>query len=100
MLGKPPTARHSHSINFISKLGIVVIYGGRNDTLGKFPVLSDVWLIKLHNMNYQEVLIGGLNMPNPRCSHASFVNETELIICGGQGEGFRYLKDIEKVNFD
>jgi hypothetical protein len=30
--GRAPPPRYSHSIDFVSKLGIVVIYGGRNDS--------------------------------------------------------------------
>lgn len=100
MIGKHPPPRHGHTIDFIPKLGIVVIYGGRNDSLGAHPILGDLWLIRLHSMEYQNVLVGGSNMPNPRCNHCSFVNGTELIVCGGQGDGFRFLKDLEKINLN
>ena len=51
-------------------------------------------------MEYQEVKIGGFNLPNPRCSHTSYVHGTQLIICGGLGQEFKYLKDIEKIELD
>lgn len=73
MSGQAPPARHSHTLNYVPKLGIVVIYGGRNDALGSNPILGDLWLITLANMEYQHVLIGGFSMPNPRYSHSSFV---------------------------
>ena len=95
MKGQAPPARHSHTMNYISKLGFVVIYGGRNDDLPSSPILSDLWLICLANMEYYRVLIGGCNLPNPRCCHTSFVLGSELVICGGLGEGYKYLKDIE-----
>ena len=42
-----------HTINFISFLSFVVIYGGRNDYNINAPVLSDLWIIKLENLEYQ-----------------------------------------------
>ena len=95
MKGQAPPARHSHTMDYISKLAMVAIYGGRNDEATSSPILSDLWLISLANMEYQRVLVGGLNLPSPRCCHTSFVQGSELIICGGLGAGYRYLKDIE-----
>ena len=100
MSGQAPPARHSHTLNYVPKLGIVVIYGGRNDALGAKPILGDLWLITLANMEYHQVLIGGFSMPNPRYCHSSFVYGSELAICGGLCEGFKYLKDIEMIELD
>ena len=73
MRGQAPPARHGHTLNYVPKLGIVVIYGGRNDARGSDPILGDLWLITLANMEYHRVLVGGFSLPNPRYCHSSFV---------------------------
>lgn len=50
--GQQPQARFMHSINCVSNLSFVVIYGGRNDFNIKAPVLSDLWIIKLDSLEY------------------------------------------------
>lgn len=52
MMGKPPPERHSCSLTFMPKLGQVAIIGGRNDKCNKNPVLSDIWIINLSNLEY------------------------------------------------
>ena len=52
MLGKPPPQRHSNTLTFMPKLGQIIIVGGRNDQCNRNPVLNDIWLITLHNMEY------------------------------------------------
>lgn len=54
-VGMKPPPRHSHTMNFMPKLGVVVIYGGRNDQMKNTPILGDVWMLKLHNMEYQKL---------------------------------------------
>ena len=81
-VGAPPAARYMHSVDYIPDLGIVVVYGGRND-FEKNPVLNDVYALKLYNLEWVRVMVGGKILAIPRCNHCSLVNGTELIICGG-----------------
>ena len=81
--GSPPPARYMHSIDYVPKLGLVAIHGGRNDSNPSAPILDDLWVIRLWNMEYVRVQVGGRFPPGPRCNHCSFVNESEIIICGG-----------------
>ena len=81
-LGVSPAARYMHSLDYIADLGIVVVYGGRND-FEKNPVLNDVYALKLYNLEWIRVMVGGRILAIPRCNHSSLVNGTELIICGG-----------------
>ena len=74
MLGKPPPKRHSSTLTFMPKLGQMVIVGGRNDQSSGSPVLNDIWLITLSNMEYHQVKIGGENIPIPRSNHQAIVN--------------------------
>jgi hypothetical protein len=53
MKGKAPPPRHSHTIDYVPRLGIVVIYGGREDNNATVSILSDIWIITLHNMEYK-----------------------------------------------
>ena len=100
MTGRSPPARYMHSIDYIARLGLVAIYGGRDDTLPDHPILDDLWVIKLFNMEYLRVQVGGSAKPSPRCNHCSFVNGSELIVCGGQGAGFKLSKAVEKIELD
>ena len=82
--GEAPCARYMHTMNHIPNLNQVVLYGGRNDFLPKGQILGDIFLLKLHSMEWVKVLVGGDLIPSERCNHSALVNGTELIICGGQ----------------
>jgi hypothetical protein len=51
-------------------------------------------------MEYHQVKIGGDHIPIPRSNHSAIVNETQVIICGGLGFHFDYLKDVQVLEFD
>ena len=51
-------------------------------------------------MEYVRVQVGGSVKPSPRCCHTSFVNGSELIVCGGQGAGFKLSKGIDRIELD
>ena len=53
--GKPPPCRYMHTIDYVSQIGLVAIYGGRDDARTKQPIIDDLWVIKLHSMEYLEV---------------------------------------------
>jgi hypothetical protein len=63
-----------HSFDYLPTLSMAVIYGGRNDLNINAPVLSDLWILKLYNLEYQKVQVGGDYLPVPRCSHVSLIN--------------------------
>ena len=57
-------------------LSLLIMFGGRNDFSNNSvdkAVLSDVWLLKLHNFEYQEVKIGGICSSSGRYGHSSVV---------------------------
>lgn len=89
-----------HTINYVPKLSLVTLYGGRNDSKKDAPILSDLWILKLSNLEWVKVQIGGPNFPTPRCNHTVFVQGTELIILGGQGENYKLRKDVERIQLE
>ena len=89
-----------HTTNYVPKLSLVTIYGGRNDERKDSPIFSDLWILKLSNMEYIKVQIGGVNYPTARCNHSSFVHGTELIILGGQGDNYKLRKDVERIQLE
>lgn len=74
-IGQAPEARYQHAMAYIPNLSLVVIHGGRNDKR-KIPIFDDLWLIKLHNLEYVRVQIGGARYMTPRCNHCAFINES------------------------
>ena len=44
-----------HTISFMPKLNFVAIYGGRNDMNLETVILSDLWVLKLHNLEWVRV---------------------------------------------
>lgn len=98
--GQPPPPRYSHTIDFVPKLGIVVIAGGRNDDNIGMPVLDDLWIIKIASLEYQRLTHSGRVPASPRCGHCSFVHGSELLICGGQSTNFAFTKNIIHIELD
>lgn len=88
-----------HTMDHCMKNNFVVLYGGRNDML-QGPILSDLWILKLDSLEWVEAKVGGNYLPIPRFNHASFMNDTELIICGGQNRDFSYEKDYLTIELD
>ena len=48
-----------HSINYIHKIGKVVVYGGRNDFLTNNHIMEDIYCLKVHNMEWVKCKISG-----------------------------------------
>lgn len=78
----------------------VALFGGRNDKSTQAPILDDFWLLKLHNLEWLKVQIGGEVAPIPRCFCATFVNGKEIVVLGGQTEGFKPCKSLEILQLD
>jgi len=98
-LGKPPPARYMHTMDYVAASNIVVVYGGRND-FSAGTVLSDLWVLRLCDLEWIEAKVGGPHLPIARCNHSSVVNGTELVICGGQTQYFGLHKDVITIELD
>ena len=97
--GKPPPARYMHTMDYVAASNIVVVYGGRND-FSAGTVLSDLWVLRLCDLEWIEAKVGGPHLPIARCNHTSVVNGTELVICGGQTHNFGLHKDMITIELD
>lgn len=53
--GEGPCPRYMHTSNFMPKLGLFIIYGGRNDFLPKMQILNDMFVLKLHTLEWTKV---------------------------------------------
>jgi hypothetical protein len=51
-------------------------------------------------MEYINVHVSGKILPQPRFNHCSYVNGSEIIICGGQGLKFKHIKSIVTIELD
>ena len=81
-----PPPRYMHTINYISDLSILVIYGGRDDKGDKSNggvVLNDVWILKLDRLEYLKLKLGGEIISTGRFSHSSLACGSQLIVIGG-----------------
>jgi|TARA_B110000285_G_scaffold98912_1_gene112753 hypothetical protein len=54
-IGAPPEPRFMHTISFVPRLSVVTLYGGRNDAKKDAPILSDLWILKLSNLEWVKV---------------------------------------------
>lgn len=80
-------------------LSLVCIHGGRDDQC-KPPIFDDVWILRLHNMEYVRVQIGGMRYSTPRCNHGAFVEGSQLVVFGGQNDKFMLQKSVEMFELD
>ena len=83
--GVPPEPRFLHTIVHCPALNLLVVYGGRNDTLfakGKPPIISEVFALELESLTWINVPMSGLR-PQPRSSHVATVTGTKMIVFGG-----------------
>jgi len=99
-IGQPPPARYMHCMEYFEKSNIIIIAGGRNDQLQTEKVMSDIWILKLSNLEWQRALLGGRDYLKPRFNFASIILGTKLIIAGGIGHDFKFVQDYQEVELD
>ena len=99
-IGKSPCPRFMHSMDYFKDANALVICGGRNDQLPSEKILNDIWLLKLNNLEWQKVLIGGYHYVEPRFNFASVILGSKLIIAGGIGYDYKLLKDYQEFEMD
>lgn len=82
--GQPPSPRFSHSMNFNEKLEILVIFGGRVDTVNTnhYTCFNDVFLLRVKDLTWVTVKVLG-NVPAPRSGHCCASYGSKIFMFGG-----------------
>lgn len=98
--GQPPYPRISATMNFYSPLNMIIIHGGRNDTVTP-SFYNDYYLIDLETMNWIRPKFADTDeISIDRAEHCSFINQTKLYIFGGVNISSFMNFDFEIVNLD
>ena len=101
--GKPPSPRYFHTMNYYDKGNILIIHGGRNDTVSESSALSDTFVFDLENFEWMEVtLYSQLSKFKVlhRCAHQSVIFGNKLIILGGMNNNNYIGSTLFIVNLD
>ena len=95
--GAPPSERMLHSMTYLERMNILVVYGGRN--IAKDCFLSDVHILKLESLQWAVVHIYGSEMNDGRCGHAAAGFNKRLVVFGGVNKQY-FSGNIFVIDFD
>ena len=101
--GKAPSPRYFHSMNYYDKGNILIIHGGRNDTVSETSALSDTFVFDLENFEWMQVnLYSQLTKFKvlSRCGHQSVIFGNKMIILGGMNNNNYVGSSLFIVNLD
>ena len=101
--GKAPSPRYFHTMNYYDKGNILIVHGGRNDTVSESSALSDTFVFDLENFEWMQVtLYSQLNKFKVlnRCAHQSVIFGNKLIILGGMNNNNYIGSSLFIVNLD
>jgi len=94
--GVPPVARINATMNYFADIGIMIIYGGRNDK--RDIIFNDIYILDLYNLNWIKTKSDPIL--ESRTEHCSCIYEDKLIILGGN-DSFKYKKnDFSLIDLD
>jgi len=79
--GIPPCARYQHTMNFQEEFNFLIIYGGRNDSMG--GALGDMFVLRLSNLNWYNVHVYGNFIGKERFGHCSASVLDKFLVFGG-----------------
>ena len=102
-LGKPPSPRYFHSMDFYEKANYLIIHGGRNDDLSSTSALDDTFVLDLDNFGWVKVeLYSNTNdfKVISRYGHKSTIFSNKLIIFGGMNNNNFIGSSLFIVNLD
>jgi len=100
--GTPPEPRYNHSSVFHEAMGILIIYGGKNEKLFELNhdvCLNDIRILNLEHMCWSPVSSYG-NIPDiGRYHHATVMAGSKLLIFGGVGLSQFADDEVKAVDF-
>ena len=102
-LGKPPSPRYFHSMDYYEKANYLIIHGGRNDDLSQTSALDDTYVLDLENFGWVKVeLYSNTNQFKviSRYGHKSAIFSNKLIIFGGMNNSNFIGSSLFIVNLD
>jgi hypothetical protein len=102
-LGKPPSPRYFHSMDYYEKANYLIIHGGRNDDLSSTSALDDTYILDLENFGWVNVkLYSNTNQFKviSRYGHKSAIFSNKLIIFGGMNNNNFIGSSLFIVNLD
>ena len=102
-LGKPPSPRFFHSMDYYEKSNYLIVHGGRNDELSATSALDDTYVLDLENLGWVKVELYS-NSNNfkviSRYGHKSAIFSNKLIIFGGMNNSNFIGSSLFIVNLD
>lgn len=97
--GKPPIPRMSCGICYLNELNLIVIHGGKNDTIENNEILNDIMLLDLETFNWIRPVYKEEDF-KPVCGHVNFGYANSIYILGGfNNSGFAKF-DFYSIEFD
>lgn len=90
--GKFPAPRYGHSMLVYDTLGLIIVYGGRNDQLlnsGDCENFNQISVLSLELMAWMAISNTGSTLSMPRYHHAAAIVGDSMVIFGGlEPEGY------------
>ena len=102
-LGKPPSPRYFHTLDYYEKGNYLIVHGGRNDDLSATSALNDTYVLDLENFGWVNVELYN-NSNNfkviSRYGHKSTIFSNKLIIFGGMNNNNFIGSSFFIINLD
>ena len=98
--GTPPAPRYGHSMVFYQTLQLLLIYGGKNETLyekNREINLNDIKILNLETMSWGVSCSTGVVPKIGRAQHAAVMYRTSMLIFGGVAFSEYASPDLKKV---
>ena len=88
-----------HTMTYFQEKSLVTIAGGRNDQLSNI-VLADLWVLRLDDLEYQQVIVSSDLKMHPRYNHTAVQFGTKLIIFGGMNTNMTLEMSAQEFELD